>query len=97
MTQNNVLPNQNLEARDDYKYEIGISGNFFDHEVNIDLAYYNKQTKDQIISATLAPETGYTETRNVGKLENQGIEAMLSVGTPIRNKDWEWGNWRNIY
>ncbi len=90
LTQNNVLPNQNLKPEMTTEYEIGISGNFFDRRVNIDLAYYNKQTKDQIISATLAPETGYTrETRNVGKLENQGIEAMLSV-VPIRNKDWEW-------
>jgi hypothetical protein len=54
------------------------------------LAYYNKQTKDQIISATLAPETGYTsETRNIGQLENQGIEAFLGV-TPVRTNDWEW-------
>lgn len=90
LTQNNVLPNQNLKPEMTTEYEIGISGNFFDRRVNIDFAYYNKQTKDQIISATLAPETGYTrETRNVGKLENQGIEAMLSV-VPIRNKDWEW-------
>jgi outer membrane receptor protein involved in Fe transport len=68
LTQNNVLHNQNLKPEMTTEYEIGISGNFFDRRVNIDLAYYNKQTKDQIISAALAPETGYTrETRNVGK------------------------------
>lgn len=36
------------------------------------------------------PETGYTtNTRNVGKLQNKGIEAMVNF-TPIRTKDWEW-------
>lgn len=45
------------------------------------------QPKIQIISATLAPETGYTSnTRNVGKLQNKGIEAMVNF-TPIRTKD----------
>jgi len=54
------------------------------------VGYYNRQTKNQIISATLAPELGYTtNTRNVGKLENQGIEAAVNF-VPVRTKDFEW-------
>lgn len=90
LSEYNYLPSSTLKPEMTTEYEFGVSGNFWNNRVSVDLAYYNKQTKDQIISATLAPETGYTkETRNVGHLENQGVEMMLSV-TPIRTKDWEW-------
>ena len=90
LTENNTMASQILKPEMTTEYELGISGNFFNQRVSIDLAYYNKQTKDQIISAALAPETGYTrETRNVGKLENQGVEAVLTV-TPVRTKNWKW-------
>lgn len=90
LSEYNYLPSSTLKPEMTTEYEFGVSGNFFDNRITADVAYYNKQTKDQIISATLAPETGYTrETRNVGQLENQGIEAMLSI-TPIRTADWEW-------
>lgn len=90
LSEYNYLPSSTLKPEMTTEYEFGVSGNFLDNRISVDVAYYNKQTKDQIISATLAPETGYTkETRNVGQLENQGIEAMLNV-TPVRTKDWEW-------
>jgi hypothetical protein len=72
------------------EFEVGASGNFFDNRIHFDFAYYNKQTKDQIISANVPPETGFTkETRNVGKIQNTGIEALVGV-TPVRTKDWNW-------
>ena len=90
LTLNNTLPSQILKPEMTTEYEVGVSGNFFNNRVTLDVAYYNKQTKDQIISAALASESGYTrETRNVGKLENQGVEALITV-TPIRTKDWKW-------
>ena len=40
--------------------------------MNFDVAYYNKLTENQIVSATLAPEAGYTSAvRNVGKIRNK--------------------------
>lgn len=90
LTEYNRLPNTDLKPEITTEYEFGLNGVFFSNRLNIDVAYYNRQTKNQIISATLAPETGYTSnTRNVGKLENKGIETLISF-TPIRNKDWEW-------
>ena len=90
LTEFNRLPNTDLKPEITTEYEIGIGGAFFNNRLSFDLGYYNRQTKNQIISATLAPELGYTtNTRNVGKLENQGIEASLNV-TPVRTKDWEW-------
>lgn len=90
LTEYNRLPSQNLKPEITTEYEFGLQGNFFDNRVRLDFSYYNKQSKNQIISATLAPETGFTaETRNVGSLENKGVEIAAGV-TPIRTKDWEW-------
>lgn len=90
LSQMNTLASSNLKPEMTTEYELGFSGNFFDNRLSLDFAYYNKITKDQIISATLPSETGFTsETRNVGKLQNQGIEVAVNV-TPIRTKDWEW-------
>ena len=103
LTEFNRLPNTDLKPEITTEYELGIGGAFFNNRLSFDLGYYNRQTKNQIISATLAPELGYTSnTRNVGKLENKGIEASLNF-TPVRTKDWEWNvgvtytkNWSKV-
>lgn len=90
LTEYNRLPSQSLKPEITTEYEFGVQGNFFDNRVHLDFAYYNKRSKNQIINATLAPETGYTsETRNVGELENKGVEIAAGI-TPIRTKDWQW-------
>lgn len=90
LTEMNTLPSTNLKPEMTTEYEFGASANFFDNRLSFDFAYYDKITKDQIISASLAPESGYTtETRNVGKLQNKGVEIAASI-TPIRTNDWEW-------
>ncbi|EGK00880.1 MULTISPECIES: SusC/RagA family TonB-linked outer membrane protein [Dysgonomonas] len=90
LSENNRLPNSDLKPEITTEYELGLQGNFFDNRVHVDFSYYNKRTKNQIIPATLAPELGYTtETKNIGLLENKGVEIAAGV-TPIRTKDWEW-------
>ncbi len=90
LTESNTKPALNLKPEMTTEWEIGLTAALFQNRLNIDIAYYDKITKDQIISASLPPETGYTtETRNVGKIGNKGIEAALSV-TPVRRGDWEW-------
>ncbi|MDR0972714.1 MAG: SusC/RagA family TonB-linked outer membrane protein [Prevotellaceae bacterium] len=90
LTEYNVLPNTSLRPEMTTETEFGLTGNFFSNRLSVDVAYYHRRTKDQIISASMAPETGYTSgTRNVGVLQNQGIELLASV-TPVRTRDWEW-------
>ncbi len=70
--------------------EFGIDARFFQNRVNIDLSFYNKDTRNQIISATLAPESGYTsKVANVGLINNKGVELMASF-IPVRTRDFEW-------
>ena len=90
LTEYNTKPAYDLRPEMTTEWELGLSAAFFRNRLNFDFAYYDKVTKDQIINATLPPETGYTtETKNVGKIGNKGVEIALS-GSPVRTRDWEW-------
>jgi TonB-linked SusC/RagA family outer membrane protein len=90
LTEYNRMPSTDLKPEISTEYEVGIQGSFFNHRVSIDAAFYDKRTKNQIISANVAPETGYnTTTKNIGEIMNRGVELMVEV-VPVRTKDWEW-------
>ncbi len=90
LTLHNRLASTDLKPEISTEYELGITGNFFGNRITIDAAYYDKQTKNQIVGAALPPETGYTtETKNIGKIQNRGVELLVDV-VPVRTRDWEW-------
>lgn len=90
LTEGNNIPNNKLKPEITTEAEIGIMLNLFSNRIRIDGALYDKTTKDQIIAATVANESGYaTRARNVGKIRNRGVE--LTAGfTPIKKRDWSW-------
>ena len=84
------MPSKTLKPEITREGELGITAHFLNNRITLDAAYYDRLTKDQIISAAVAPEIGYrTSTRNVGKISNRGIE-LAATFTPIRNRDWLW-------
>jgi len=90
LTLSNTLGNLDLKPEISTEVEFGIDTRLFNNRIGLDVAYYNKYTKNQIISASLAPETGFgAQTLNVGQIENQGIEARLLV-IPVQTNDWNW-------
>ncbi len=71
-------------------WEVGLEMGFFNGRLSFDYAYYNSETRDQIISPRLAQSTGYIFlTLNSGSVKNQGMELSIS-GTPIAKKDFTW-------
>ena len=90
LTEANTIYNKNLKPEITTELEIGLDIRMFQDRLGLDFAAYNRNTKNQIITAALSPESGYTgKVRNVGLINNKGIEAHL-YGTPIKNKDFEW-------
>ena len=72
------------------EFEIGTNLSFLDNRINIDFAYYNRTTDDQIFSLPVDPASGYTTmVTNFGKVRNKGIELLVNL-TPIRTKDFRW-------
>jgi outer membrane receptor protein involved in Fe transport len=90
ITLSNINGNINLKPEITTDMEFGADMKFFGNRIGLDMAYYLKSTKDQIISSSVAPETKFTAfTRNVGQVDNKGVEIRLSL-VPIRTKDLEW-------
>lgn len=86
----NFSPNPNIKPELLSELELGIEGTFFNRRVTLDLTFYNRSTKDQILNKSLDPSTGYDQTViNAGKVDNKGIELGIGYNV-IRNRDWNW-------
>ena len=84
------IPNSMLVPSTSTEFEVGGDFRFMKGRVNLDLAYYNRKTVDDILSASASGASGFgTITVNVGEIRNRGIEALLSV-TPVRNDKLDW-------
>ena len=61
-----------------------------DNRVNLDVAVYKKNTVDEILKVDISNASGYSQTLvNVGKLENKGIEILLTF-VPVKTDKFTW-------
>jgi len=85
-----TLNNPELKAESTSEFELGFEASLFNNRIFVDFSYYNRATKDQIVALELSPTTGYgSKYINAGKIENSGIEIVLS-GTPYITTDFRW-------
>jgi TonB-linked SusC/RagA family outer membrane protein len=82
-------PNKNLKPEIDQAWEVGIEGRLFNNRLNFDLAYYDTQSKDQIITGfRMSYATGFIlNNRNMGSFRTNGAEFLVSYNF-ISNRDW---------
>jgi TonB-linked SusC/RagA family outer membrane protein len=84
------IPNSALKASTASELEIGTDLRFFNNRLNIDLTWYKKRSKNEIVFATTSSTIGYDgAVLNSGKIENKGIETLIS-GTIIKNNNFNW-------
>jgi len=84
------VPNKGLRPLLSIEYEVGADMRFFGNRLGIDITYYDRKSKDDILSVALPESTGYTGTSmNIGKVSNKGIE-LLITGTIIQKSNFEW-------
>jgi hypothetical protein len=87
---NGNVPNSSLVASLATEFEIGTEMRFFKDRLSLDFTWYNKESKDEILTAPASISSGYNgAVLNVGKLQNRGIELLIS-GTPFKTKDFHW-------
>jgi TonB-linked SusC/RagA family outer membrane protein len=74
------LGNPKLKPEYSGEFETGFDASFFDSRTTLEFTYYNKKTKDAIISRPLALSVaGITSiSDNLGSTQNQGIEVTLN-------------------
>ena len=85
-----VSPNPNLRPLKIKEIELGLELKTLNNRVNLDVAVYKKNTVDEILNVDISNASGYSQTLvNVGKLENKGIEFLLTV-LPVKTKAITW-------
>jgi len=86
----NTLGSNTLSPEMSTEFEAGFNVAMFKNRINVDFAFYNKVSDNQIFSLNMDPSTGYNYMNtNLGSIRNRGIE-LLVTGSPIRTRDFEW-------
>ncbi|MGK2864075.1 MAG: SusC/RagA family TonB-linked outer membrane protein [Chitinophagaceae bacterium] len=84
------VPNPDLQPSRTSETEVGVELRMFNSKVNLDLSYYTKTTKDQILGILTSDASSYTNKLiNVGKSLNKGLEMMLNV-VPVQTSAFKW-------
>ncbi|PHN01221.1 SusC/RagA family TonB-linked outer membrane protein [Flavilitoribacter nigricans] len=91
----NTLPNFDLKPEIQTSVEVGADLRFFNGRIGLDATYYNTVSKNQILAIDLPHSSGKTSrVINAGKIENQGVEILLSLN-PIRTSSGF--NWNTMF
>jgi TonB-linked SusC/RagA family outer membrane protein len=82
--------NANLKPERTTSYEVGLEGAFLQNRLHFDFAWYQTDSKDQILQLATTAASGYTtQVRNAGHIRNRGYELQLGA-TPVKAKDFSW-------
>lgn len=83
------IPNPDLKWESTAQFNVGFDFGLFKDRVMLSADYYNKQTKDLLLSRPLPPSSGYTSiTENVGEVENKGIELAITTQNYVGEFTW---------
>lgn len=86
----NKRKTNSLKPESTTSFETGLDLRFLKDRASFSFTYYNKNTKNQILTSTINGVSGYGEALfNAGEVKNWGYEVTLGV-VPFKNKDWEW-------
>jgi TonB-linked SusC/RagA family outer membrane protein len=90
--------NPNLRAETGSEVELGFDASGFGGRLGAEFTYYNKLTKDALVTVPAPPSSGYvgagggatgTYLANLGKIANNGLELTLNA-TPVQKRNFGW-------
>ncbi|MEP4534594.1 MAG: TonB-dependent receptor [Cyclobacteriaceae bacterium] len=88
--------NQDLKWEVTHQYNLGLDLGLFNNRLNVTIDYYQKITKDLLMNAPVAAQSGYNnQWLNIGRIDNSGLELQIST-INIDKKDFEWRSDFNI-
>ena len=80
----NQVPNTKLQPLLLTEYEFGLDLRMFKNRLGLDLAFYSRKTRNDILDALISNGTGFTgATLNIGEMTNKGIEILIT-GSPVK-------------
>jgi len=84
------VPNSTLSPLTSTTFEIGTDIGFFNNRLNLDFAWYNRATTNDIVQTTISNASGAnTALLNIGKMRNEGVELLISSKI-INNSNFSW-------
>lgn len=84
------IPNPDLRPLRVSESEAGIELKLLQNRITLDMSYYYKITRDQILGIQVSEASSYTNKLiNVGRSVNKGLELMLSL-TPVESASFKW-------
>ncbi|MFD3002454.1 SusC/RagA family TonB-linked outer membrane protein [Pontibacter toksunensis] len=90
------LANPDLRWEKTHQVDAGLELGLFGGRVSMEADVYRKLTTDMLLSAPVPSSSGYTTvTRNVGSMENRGVEFALNT-VNITSNDFTWNTNFNI-
>jgi hypothetical protein len=90
------LPSGLLKPFTTSEVEVGAELRFFGNRLNLDVAYFAKKTKNEIMGASFSIATGYENGYvPTGSTQNKGIELQIGV-TPVKQKNFYWTSTLNL-
>jgi TonB-linked outer membrane protein, SusC/RagA family len=73
-----TYPNEGLRPESIRTWEVGTEIGLFNNRLHADVAYYYKNTKDQIMNVRTSNVVGFSSMLlNAGEIENRGVEVQL--------------------
>ena len=85
-----TIPNEDLLPEETSSIEIGADLRFLSNRIGLDFTYYKSNTRNQLFDVALPVGSGAERFfTNGGDVENEGIEAILSL-TPVKTNDLRW-------
>lgn len=92
----NRLANPDLKWEKTAQYDVGVELGLFNNRISLEADYYYRKTTDMLLDAPVPQTSGYaTIRRNVGSMENKGIELSLNT-VNINTADVTWNTSFNI-
>ncbi len=90
----NFLANPDLKPELISEIEFGFDARLWDNRIDLQVSYFDRQTKDLIVFKPLAPSSGFTSTQdNIGKVEGNGWE--VDLGVDIFQNDGDGFRWNS--
>jgi len=87
---NSLLASDRLTPEKVTEKEVGLELRFFQNRLGLDMAYYDKISKSQILEQEISGASGFANrVINAGEVSNKGLEIVVT-GTPFRTEDFSW-------
>lgn len=84
------VANSSLSPLTSTTIEIGADMAFWNNRINLDLAWYNRSTTNDIVETTISPASGFNSALlNIGRMSNKGVEFLVSAKV-IKEEDFSW-------